>query len=55
VIALVLGTMAYVLGRARRMVSDPKSWPSLIAIMTFGPTILLIGAILVIVAAMARS
>lgn len=54
-IALLLGVVAYLLGRARRMVSNPKSWPSLIAIMTFGPTILLVGAVLVIVAAMASA
>jgi hypothetical protein len=52
-IALILGIAAYLLGRARRMVSNPKSWPSLIAIMTVGPTILVLGAVLVIVLAMA--
>lgn len=53
VIALVLA--AHAIGRVRRVISNPKNWPTIIAIMTFGPTILVIGALLVIVEAMARS
>lgn len=54
-IAVVLGVVAYLLQRVRRMVGNPAHWPALITIMTLGPTILVIGAVLVLVEAMIRT